>query len=77
MKKNILITGGLGYLGTKISEIYSGVSWYNRIVVIDKNFHSERVSQLTKWNIEFYQGDILDYNFIKKYVSEAPICQNS
>ena len=73
MKKNILITGGLGYLGTKISEIYSGVSWYNRIVVIDKNFHSERVSQLTKWNIEFYQGDILDYNFIKKYVSEANI----
>ena len=67
MKKNILITGGLGYLGSEIAKIYSGVSWYHKIIIIDKNFHSERVSQITKWNIEFYQGDILDLNFLKKY----------
>ena len=73
MKKNILITGGLGYLGFEIAKIYSGVSWYNKIIIIDKNFHSERVSQIIKWNIEFYQGDILDFNFIKKYVPEADI----
>ena len=73
MKKNILITGGLGYLGSEIAKIYSGVSWYHKVVIIDKNFHSERVSQITKWNIEFYQGDILDFNFIKKYVPEADI----
>ena len=73
MKKNILITGGLGYLGSEIAKIYSGVSWYHKIVIIDKNFHSERVSQITKWNIDFYQGDILDFNFIKKYVPEADI----
>jgi nucleoside-diphosphate-sugar epimerase/2-polyprenyl-3-methyl-5-hydroxy-6-metoxy-1,4-benzoquinol methylase len=73
MKKNILITGGLGYLGSEIAKIYSGVSWYHKVIVIDKNFHSERVFQLTKWNIDFYQGNILDFNFIKKYVPDADV----
>ena len=73
MKKNILITGGLGYLGSEIAKIYSGVSWYHKVIIIDKNFHSERVFQLTKWNIDFYQGDILDFNFIKKYVPDADV----
>ena len=27
MKKNIIITGGLGYIGTELCKIYSGESW--------------------------------------------------
>jgi len=73
MKKQILITGGLGYIGYELCKIYSGSSWYNKIVVIDKNFFSERVKQLTDWNIEFYQGDILDHNFISKFVPNADV----
>ena len=37
----ILITGGLGYIGTELCEIYSGESRYKEITVIDKRFISE------------------------------------
>jgi nucleoside-diphosphate-sugar epimerase/2-polyprenyl-3-methyl-5-hydroxy-6-metoxy-1,4-benzoquinol methylase len=73
MKKKIIITGGLGYLGSELCKIYSGFSWYNEVVVIDKRFVSERVSQLRKWHIDFYQGDILDKNFLKKILIDAHI----
>jgi nucleoside-diphosphate-sugar epimerase/dTDP-4-dehydrorhamnose 3,5-epimerase-like enzyme/SAM-dependent methyltransferase len=73
MKKKIIITGGLGYLGSELCKIYSGFSWYDEVVVIDKNFFSERVTQLRKWHINFYQGDILDKNFLKKILSDASI----
>ena len=61
--KKIVIIGALGYLGTELCRIYSGESWKNKIVAIDNRFLSERVSQLNKWNIEFFQGHILDNNF--------------
>lgn len=73
MKKQILITGGLGYIGYELCKIYSGSSWYDKIIVIDKNFFSERVKQLTDWNIEFHQGDILDYDFINKFIPNADV----
>ena len=60
MSKNIVITGGLGYIGTELSKIYSGESWNSNITVIDKRFISERVNQLRKWRINFVQADILD-----------------
>ena len=55
MRKNITITGGLGYIGTELCKIYSGESWRNKIIGIDNRFISERVSQLKDWNIEFFQ----------------------
>ena len=33
--KKIIITGGLGYIGTELCKIYSGVSWHHNILVID------------------------------------------
>ena len=66
MKKKIIITGGLGYIGTELCKIYSGFSWKDSIVVIDNRFISERVNQLRKWNIEFICGDILDKKLINK-----------
>jgi nucleoside-diphosphate-sugar epimerase/dTDP-4-dehydrorhamnose 3,5-epimerase-like enzyme/2-polyprenyl-3-methyl-5-hydroxy-6-metoxy-1,4-benzoquinol methylase len=73
MKKKIIITGGLGYIGYELSRIYSGSSWHNEIIVIDRNFYSARVKQLTEWNIKFFQGDILDKNFLKKHIYDANI----
>ena len=73
MKKNIIITGGLGYIGTELCKIYSGVSWNNKITVIDNRFISERVNQLRNWNIDFVHGDILNKNLINKYCKDADI----
>ncbi|MDB4231215.1 NAD-dependent epimerase/dehydratase family protein [Candidatus Pelagibacter sp.] len=71
--KKIVITGGLGYIGTELCKIYSGYSWNDRITVIDNRFISERVNQIRNWNMNFVQGDILDKELIKKYCEEADI----
>ena len=31
--KKIVIVGALGYLGTELCKIYSGESWFNKIVI--------------------------------------------
>ncbi len=73
MGKKIIITGGLGYIGTELCKIYSGFSWNDEITVIDNRFISERVNQLRNWNINFVQGDILDKDLIKYYCKNADI----
>ena len=73
MKKKIIITGGLGYIGTELCKLYSGVSWYHNIIVIDNRFISERVNQIRNWNMEFIQGDILDKNLIRTYCKDADV----
>ena len=73
MSKKIVILGALGYLGTELCKIYSGESWYNKVVAIDGRFVSERVNQLKDWNIEFHQGHLLDTQFLKKKLNDADI----
>jgi nucleoside-diphosphate-sugar epimerase len=73
MKKKIIITGGLGYIGTELCKLYSGVSWNNQIIVIDNRFISERVNQIRNWNMEFVHGDILNKDLIKKYCKDADV----
>ena len=73
MRKKIIITGGLGYIGTELCKIYSGYSWNDEVIVIDNRFISERVNQLRNWNIEFVHGDILDKELINKYCHDADI----
>ena len=51
MRKKIIITGGLGYIGTELCKIYSGYSWNDNIIVIDNRFISERVSQYRDCNV--------------------------
>ncbi len=71
--KKIVITGGLGYIGTELCKIYSGYSWNDRITVIDNRFISERVNQIRNWNMNFVHGDILDKELIKKYCHDADV----
>jgi len=73
MSKKIVITGGIGYIGTELCKIYSGISWNNEITVIDNRFISERVNQLRNWNMNFVHGDILDKELVNKYCKEADI----
>jgi len=73
MVKKIIITGGLGYIGTELCKIYSGVSWHHKIIVIDNRFISERVNQIRNWNMEFVHGDILDKDLLNKHLKDADI----
>ena len=73
MGKKIVITGGIGYIGTELCKIYSGYSWNDEIIVIDNRFISERVNQLRNWNMNFVHGDILDKDLIKKYCQDADV----
>ncbi len=71
--KKIVITGGLGYIGTELCKIYSGHSWNDEITVIDNRFISERVNQVRNWNMDFVHGDILNKELIKKYCKNADV----
>ena len=71
--KKILITGGLGYIGTELCKLYSGFSWKYEVVVIDNRFVSERVNELKRRKIKFIQADILNIDAIENYVKDADI----
>ena len=71
--KKIVITGGLGYIGTELCKIYSGHSWNDKITIIDNRFISERVNQIRNWNMNFVHGDILDKKLINEYCKDADI----
>lgn len=71
--KKIVITGGLGYIGTELCKLYSGEARYKNIVVIDNRFVSERVKQLRDWGIKFVQSDILDEETIYNELKDADI----
>jgi nucleoside-diphosphate-sugar epimerase/dTDP-4-dehydrorhamnose 3,5-epimerase-like enzyme len=73
MKKKIIITGGLGYIGTELCKLYSGVSWHHDITVIDNRFISDRINQIRNWNMQFIQGDILDKDLVEKYCKDADV----
>ena len=73
MSKKIVITGGLGYIGTELCKIYSGIGWNNKILVIDNRFISERVNQLRNWGINFIHGDILDGDLIAKHLRNSDV----
>ena len=69
----IVITGGLGYIGTELCQLYSGESRFKDIIVVDNDFKSERVKQLRDWGIDFIQGDILDAKFMSKILEGADL----
>tara|TARA_B100000586_G_scaffold263545_1_gene233016 strand:- start:2855 stop:5398 length:2544 start_codon:yes stop_codon:yes gene_type:complete len=71
--KKIVITGGIGYIGTELCKIYSGESWNNKITVIDNRFASERVNQLRNWNIDFIHADMTDLESVKHHLREADV----
>ncbi len=73
MVKKIIITGGLGYIGTELCKIYSGFSWHHKVIVFDNRFISERVNQIRNWNIDFIHGDILDKDLVNNLFKDADV----
>jgi len=71
--EKIVITGGLGYIGSELCKLYSGEARFKNITVVDKRFVSERVKQLRDWGINFIQASILDEDVISKIVSDANV----
>jgi len=71
--KKIVITGGLGYIGTEVCKLYSGETWYKNIIVVDNRFISERVKQLRDWGFNFRQGDTLDKEFMCDVLKDADL----
>ena len=51
MSKKIVITGGIGYIGTELCKIYSGISWNNEIIVID-NCSTDDTKKMIKNNFK-------------------------
>ena len=73
MAKKIVIVGALGYLGSELCKLYSGESWFHNVIALDNRFVSKRVNQLKEWNIKFYQGEVLDKEFLKEHLKDADI----
>ena len=77
MGKKIIITGGLGYIGTELCKIYSGFSWNDKIIVIDEG----KIEEVSKKSYDLYlkqnniQSGIKNYNesisLILKYKFQA------
>lgn len=65
--KNILLTGGLGYIGSHVAVELSAMG-FNVIIVDDLSnselFVLDRIKKLTNKDIIFVQGDIRDENFL-------------
>jgi nucleoside-diphosphate-sugar epimerase/quercetin dioxygenase-like cupin family protein len=71
--EKIVITGGLGYIGSELCKLYSGETRFKNITVIDQRFCSEKVKQLRDWGINFFQACISDEVSLKKHLSDADV----
>jgi nucleoside-diphosphate-sugar epimerase len=71
--EKIIITGGLGYIGSKVCEIYSGEARYKDITVVDTRFSADRVKQLKSWGIKYVQASIIDRYEIADIVHDADV----
>ena len=71
--QKIIITGGLGYIGTELCKLYSGESRFKNITVLDNRFVSERVSQIRDWGISFIHADIMDQKSMQDILHDADI----
>jgi nucleoside-diphosphate-sugar epimerase/2-polyprenyl-3-methyl-5-hydroxy-6-metoxy-1,4-benzoquinol methylase/dTDP-4-dehydrorhamnose 3,5-epimerase-like enzyme len=71
--KKIVITGGLGYIGTELCKIYSGEARFKNVIVIDNRFISERVKQLNDWGITYVNGSILDEKLMKHILHDCDV----
>ena len=66
---NILITGGLGYVGTELCKLYAKSK--HNITVVDNAFIPERVRWLIENNLKYFQRDLFN---ISDLLKDCDIC---
>lgn len=71
--KRILITGGAGCIGSRLTRTLSELG-ARKIIVLDDLSSSERWNVPDKPNVDFVQGSILDEGVLKQVFFERPDC---
>lgn len=77
MTANILVTGGLGYIGSHTTLDFL-LNTDNRIVIVDNCSNSDlstlqKIQDISKQNISFYESSVGDYDFILKILKSENI----
>ncbi|WMT50644.1 MAG: dTDP-glucose 4,6-dehydratase [Ferroplasma sp.] len=75
MSKNILITGGYGFIGTNFVKHLLKSSDYN-ITVFDKLTYASNIKNLEKENIKFIKGDLYNKNDVKSAINNMDYIVN-
>ena len=65
-KKTFLVTGGSGFIGSKITEML--LKEGHKVNIFDNNFRGKlsRIKKIKNKNLKFFKGDIRNYNQLKK-----------
>tara|TARA_R100001510_G_C7655774_1_gene215141 strand:- start:1033 stop:3612 length:2580 start_codon:yes stop_codon:yes gene_type:complete len=71
--KKIVITGGLGYIGTQLCKLYTPDTLNNEIIVTDSRFLPERVKNLKEWGFKYVQCDLLNEDVLEKVLKDSDI----
>ena len=69
MNKEILITGGAGFIGNEIIKLINK----KNITIVDKKKDKKIISKFKKNKIKYIQGDLKDKNFSKKIYKNVDI----
>ena len=77
MKRNILITGGAGFIGSHVVRLFVGKSPDCRIVNLDRLTYAGNLANLrdveNRPNYTFVKGDICDYDAMRSLFAEYDI----
>lgn len=72
--KTILITGGLGYIGSHTALVFAEAGYEPILLDNLSNTHKDQVlpalTELLGYELPFYEGDIRDAEFLKKLFEE-------
>ena len=69
----IVITGGLGYIGTQLSKLYIEENLQHEVHIVDRKFLPERVKELKSWGFKYHQSDLLDKEFFQDLLKDADV----
>lgn len=69
MKRKILVIGGCGYIGSNTTRYFDKQKFYVEVVDLE-------LPRLREKNVNYYQGDIMNFELINKHIKEADIIYN-